>query len=132
MAIDKNWQGLGASIGKLYTHESSTMVTWFVPTSLTQVGGAKGWQVTLFNRGKTDPARFAGDAFKDIVQLKGDRDPAKGDGLKSLEALVASMRKEGTRFDAVIDNSSYFPRITTASAELLAPVAGMDLAAIAA
>jgi len=47
MAIDKNWQGLGASIGKLYTHDSSTMVTWFLPTSITKVGGAKGWQVTL-------------------------------------------------------------------------------------
>jgi hypothetical protein len=50
MAIDKNWQGLSASIGKLYTHESSTMVIWFVPTSLTKVGGAKGWQVTLCDK----------------------------------------------------------------------------------
>jgi hypothetical protein len=47
MAIDKNWQGLSASIGKLYTHESSTIMVWFVPTEITKVGGAKGWQVTL-------------------------------------------------------------------------------------
>jgi 2'-hydroxyisoflavone reductase len=96
--------------------------TGFLGPHLVEQAMAKGWSITLFNRGKTDPTRFAGDAFKGIVQLKGDRDPAKGDGLKSLEALVASMRKEGTRFDAVIDNSSYVPRITKASAELLEPV----------
>jgi hypothetical protein len=49
----------------------------------------------------------------------------KGDGLKALEALVAEMTKAGERFDAVIDNSSYVPRITKASAELLAPVTQM-------
>ena len=96
--------------------------TGFLGPHLVDQAMAKGWSITLFNRGKTDPKRFEGDAFKGIVQLKGDRDPAKGDGLKSLEALVESMRKDGTRFDAVIDNSSYVPRITKASAELLEPV----------
>jgi 2'-hydroxyisoflavone reductase len=99
--------------------------TGFLGPHLVEQAIDKGWSITTFNRGKTAPNLFAGDRYKAIVQLKGDRDPKKGDGLKSLEALVASMKAEGRRFDAVIDNSSYFPRITTASAELLAPVATM-------
>ena len=84
-----------------------------------------GWEVTTFNRGKSDPKRLAGDRYKGVRQLKGDRDPKKGDGLKALEELAAQMKKDGARFDAVIDNSSYFPRITKASAELLGPVTMM-------
>jgi len=84
-----------------------------------------GWDVTTFNRGKTDPGRLAGEKYAKVRQLRGDRDPKKGDGLKSLEEVVASMRVSGERFDAVIDNSSYVPRITRASAELLAPVTMM-------
>ncbi|MGZ3459797.1 MAG: SDR family oxidoreductase, partial [Archangium sp.] len=45
----------------------------------------------------------------------GDRDPNKGEGLKALE---------GRSFDAVIDNSGYYPRMVRASAELLAPHTG--------
>lgn len=86
---------------------------------------AKGWSVTTFNRGKTDPARLSAEKYRVVRQLKGDRDPKKGDGLKSLEAVVSEMKSRGERFDAVIDNSSYVPRITKASAELLAPVTQM-------
>jgi hypothetical protein len=50
MTNNNNWQGLSASIGKLYTYESATMSTWFVPTSLTKSSGAKGWQVTLVDK----------------------------------------------------------------------------------
>lgn len=96
--------------------------TGFLGPHLVDQAMAKGWSITLFNRGKTDPGLFAGEAYQGIIQLKGDRDPNKGDGLRSLESVVASMRKEGARFDAVIDNSSYVPRITKASAELLEPV----------
>lgn len=97
--------------------------TGFLGPHLVEQALANGWQLTLFNRGKSDPNRFAGDAYKEIVQLRGDRDPTKGDGLKSLEELVGSMKAQGARFDAVIDNSSYVPRITKATAELLEPVA---------
>ncbi len=96
--------------------------TGFLGPHLVDQALAKGWEVTTFNRGKTDPARLAGDKYKAVRQLKGDRDPKKGDGLKSLEELVAQMKKDGARFDAVIDNSSYFPRVTKASADLLGPV----------
>ncbi len=96
--------------------------TGFLGPHLVEQAMAKGWSITLFNRGKSDPTRFAGKEFEAITQLKGDRDPKKGDGLASLEALVETMKSAGEKFDAVIDNSSYVPRITKASAELLEPV----------
>ena len=68
---------------------------------------ARGHRVTLFNRGRTRPG-----LFPNVEKLHGDRDPDKGEGLKSLEA--------GT-WDAVIDNSGFFPRHVAASARLLAP-----------
>lgn len=101
--------------------------TGFLGPHLVEQAMARGWEITLFNRGKSDPTLFDGDKYKAIVQLRGDRDPKKGEGLKSLETLVDSMKKAGTQFDAVIDNSSYFPRVTKASAELLCPVARMYL-----
>lgn len=96
--------------------------TGFLGPHLVDLALEKGWQVTTFNRGKTDPKRLAAEKYKSVRQLKGDRDPKKGEGLKALEDVAAEMRKSGEKFDAVIDNSSYFPRVTKASAELLAPV----------
>src|SRR5215207_4194403 len=63
---------------------------------------ARGHEVTLFNRGETNPELFA-----EAEQLRGDRE---GD----LAAL------EGRSWDAVIDPSGYVPRVVRASAELLA------------
>jgi 2'-hydroxyisoflavone reductase len=99
--------------------------TGFLGPHLVDQALAKGWSVTTFNRGKSDPTRLSGEAYASVRQLKGDRDPDKGEGLKALAALVDEMKKSGERFDAVIDNSSYFPRVTKASAELLAPVTMM-------
>ena len=48
----------------------------------------------------------------DIEKRQGDRDPLKGEGLKSLET---------GEWDAVIDDSGYYPRMVAASAQLLAP-----------
>ena len=62
-----------------------------------------GHTVTLFNRGKRDPEVHPG-----IEQLLGDRDG-------KLEAL------EKRSWDAVVDNSGYFPRVVRLSAELLKP-----------
>ncbi|WP_437690920.1 NAD-dependent epimerase/dehydratase family protein [Sorangium sp. So ce176] len=81
--------------------------TGFLGPSVVEAAKARGYTVTLFNRGKTRP-----HLFPDIEKLHGDRDPAKGDGLKALT---------GRSWDAVIDNSGYVPRIVKASAELLAP-----------
>ena len=74
----------------------------------------RGWEITIFNRGRT-PVRMFEDDFSEVTRLFGDRDPAKGEGLKSIEEAIA----KGVRWDAVIDNSGYVPRIAKASAELL-------------
>ncbi|MFN0010580.1 MAG: NAD-dependent epimerase/dehydratase family protein [Phycisphaerales bacterium] len=70
----------------------------------------RGHKVTVFNRGRTEKRK--GSVGDDVERLLGDRDPAKGEGLKALE---------GDRtWDVVIDTSGYYPRIARASAELLA------------
>ncbi|MEW6074429.1 MAG: NAD-dependent epimerase/dehydratase family protein [Planctomycetota bacterium] len=71
---------------------------------------ARGHEMTLFNRGRTNA-----ELFPELEKLLGDRDPQKGEGLKALE---------GRDWDGVIDTSSYVPRITSASATLLAPHVG--------
>jgi len=81
--------------------------TMFLGPEVVEAALARGWTVTLFNRGKTNP-----QLFPDLEKLHGDRDPAKGDGLKALE---------GRRWDAVVDTSGYVPRHVQASAALLAP-----------
>jgi nucleoside-diphosphate-sugar epimerase len=62
---------------------------------------SRGHKITLFNRGKTAPGMFP-----DVETLIGDRD----DQLDSLK---------GRDWDAVIDNSGFYPRHARLSAELL-------------
>ena len=62
---------------------------------------SRGHNITMFNRGKTAP-----DMFPDVEALIGDRD----DQLDSLK---------GRDWDAVIDNSGFYPRHALLSAELL-------------
>ncbi len=81
--------------------------TGFLGPATIEIAQARGHKVTMFNRGKTRP-----DLFPGVEKLHGDRDPKKGEGLKALET--------GT-WDAVIDNSGYYPRMVGASAALLAP-----------
>ena len=81
--------------------------TGFLGPATVEAAQARGHHLTLFNRGKTRPG-----LFPNIEQVHGDRDPNKGGGLKALE---------GGKWDAVIDNSAYYPRMVTASATLLAP-----------
>jgi 2'-hydroxyisoflavone reductase len=70
---------------------------------------ARGHQVTLFNRGKRNPGMFP-----NVETILGDRD-GKLDGLKD------------RKWDAVVDNSGYVPRIVKMSADLLAPNVGQYL-----
>jgi 2'-hydroxyisoflavone reductase len=81
--------------------------TGFLGPATVEAAGARGHRLTLFNRGRTRPG-----LFPDIEKLQGDRDPDKGEGLKALA---------GRKWDAVIDNSGYYPRMVSASARLLAP-----------
>jgi 2'-hydroxyisoflavone reductase len=76
--------------------------TRFLGRALVEAALAEGHEVTLFNRGKTNP-----DLFPEIERLIGERD---GD----LGAL------KGRRWDAVIDTCGYVPRIVEQSARLLA------------
>ena len=77
--------------------------TKFLGRAIVDAALARGHDVTLFNRGRTNP-----ELFPEVERLRGDRD---GD----LSALA------GRRWDAVIDPSGYVPRVVRASAELLAP-----------
>ena len=58
---------------------------------------ARGHEVTLFNRGKTNP-----HLFPKLEKLRGDRN----DNLKALEEQVG----KGRTWDGVLDTSGYFPR----------------------
>src|SRR5512132_2743549 len=84
--------------------------TGFLGPATVEAAAARGHVLTLFNRGRTRPG-----LFPNIETLHGDRDPDKGEGLNALR---------GRKWDAVIDNSGYFPRMVSASAKLLAPHAG--------
>lgn len=87
--------------------------TGFLGPACVDAAQARGHTLTLFNRGVTEKRK--GGMYPDIEKLVGDRDPNKGEGLKSLE---------GRTWDAVIDTSAYVPRIAKASAELLAKSVG--------
>lgn len=76
--------------------------TKFLGRALVDSALARGHEVTLFNRGNTNP-----DLYPDLEKLRGDRD---GD----LSAL------EGRKWDAVVDTCGYVPRIVKLSAEALA------------
>jgi 2'-hydroxyisoflavone reductase len=75
--------------------------TKFLGRALAMDALARGWELTLFNRGRTGP-----ELFPEAEHLHGDR---KTD----LAAL------EGRTWDAVIDTSGYVPADVRASAELL-------------
>ncbi len=75
--------------------------TLFLGRHLVDAARARGHEVTLFNRGLTNPA-----LFPDLETLRGDRDG-------KLEPL------KGRRWDAAIDTSGYVPRVVKSSARLL-------------
>ena len=80
--------------------------TGFIGPHIVNRALARGHEVTLFNRGRSNT-----DLFPEIKKLVGDRD---GD----LDSL-----KTG-RWDAVLDNTGYVPRHVRDSAELLKDRAG--------
>ena len=67
---------------------------------------ARGWELTLFNRGQTNPA-----IYSELERLRGDRDPNIEPGLAALE---------GRSWDIVVDPSGYVPRLVDASLAALA------------
>jgi len=77
--------------------------TRFIGPHFVEAARARGHQVTLFNRGRTNPERA-----QNVEVLHGDRNG-------QLDAL------KGRQWDAVLDTSAFVPRIVRLSAELLAP-----------
>lgn len=75
--------------------------TRFLGLHAVKIAMARGHDVTLFNRGRSNP-----HLFPDLVQLRGDRN----DDLASLET---------GEWDAVIDTSGYVPRVVKRSCDLL-------------
>jgi 2'-hydroxyisoflavone reductase len=76
--------------------------TLFLGRHIVEAARARGHELTLFNRGRTDPRPIAG-----VAQIHGDRE-------HDLAGLA------GRDWDAVIDTSGYLPRVVRASAETLA------------
>ena len=83
--------------------------TGFIGPHIVRRALARGHQVTLFNRGRSNT-----DLFPEIEKLVGDRDG-------NLDALKLG------RWDAVLDNSGYVPRHVLDSAELLKDSVGRYL-----
>ena len=75
--------------------------TRFLGRHLVNSTRARGHEVTLFNRGQTNP-----NLFGQVDKIQGDRE-------KDLDQL------SGYNWDAVIDTCGYFPRIVRMSAEVL-------------
>lgn len=80
--------------------------TAFLGPAVVHAARRRGHELTLFNRGRTNPG-----LFPDIETLIGDRD-GKLDPLK------------GRDWDKVVDTSGYFPRLVKDSASLLADHVG--------
>jgi len=81
--------------------------TGLIGPPMVEYAMARGHEVTLFNRGKTNS-----HLFPELEKLKGDRN----DDLSAIEAEVET----GRRWDAVVDNTASIPRWVTESAGLLA------------
>lgn len=73
----------------------------FLGRAVIEAALARGDEITLFNRGQTNP-----EGFPEVERLRGDRDGGLG-------ALA------GRSWDAVVDTSGYVPRLVRDSAELL-------------
>lgn len=77
--------------------------TRFVGRAMVEMGVARGYEVTTFNRG------LSGKDLSAVVAVHGDREDA-GD----LDRLAA-----GRQWDAVIDTSGFVPRVVGAAARAL-------------
>jgi nucleoside-diphosphate-sugar epimerase len=81
--------------------------TGFLGPAIVEEALARGHEVTIFHRGRTNET-----IFPELEHIHGNRDPKIEPGLEPLK---------GRKWDAVLDTSSYVPRLAKASAELLAP-----------
>lgn len=82
--------------------------TGFLGPQIVHSARAKGFEVTLFNRGKTAPG-----LFPDVEHIEGDRYA----DLAGLKKAVES----GRRWDAVVDTFTYVPKTVTDAMDILKP-----------
>ena len=96
--------------------------TGFIGPHMVEAALAKGWKVTIFNRGvreKRLEEMGRGHKWLDKVEvLYGNRDPDKRADDKDENSPKGLESLKGRTFDAVIDNSCFFPRHAKASAEM--------------
>jgi 2'-hydroxyisoflavone reductase len=101
--------------------------TGFIGPKTVEAALARGHQVSVFNRGQREKYRPL--AFKDVEHLYGNRDPElpaddekdKDGKLVHPDAKPKGLEElAGKQWDAVIDNSGYYPRMVDASAKMLA------------
>jgi 2'-hydroxyisoflavone reductase len=83
--------------------------TKFLGRATVEAALARGHEVTLFNRGQTNP-----DLFPETEKLRGDR----GQDLSALD---------GRSWDAVVDPSGFVPTVVRATAERLVEATGFYL-----
>jgi nucleoside-diphosphate-sugar epimerase len=83
--------------------------TKFLGRATVEAALARGHEVTLFNRGQTNP-----DLFPETEKLRGDR----GQDLSALD---------GRSWDAVVDPSGFVPAVVRAAAERLVEATGFYL-----
>jgi len=123
--------GLSARTGMLRAEGASKPLrililggTGFIGPHMVEAALAKGWRVTIFNRGireKRLEEMGRGHKWMDRVEvLYGNRDPLKHADEKDESSPKGLDSLKGHTFDAVIDNSGFYPRIVKASADLLA------------
>jgi 2'-hydroxyisoflavone reductase len=105
--------------------------TGFIGPKTVSAALQRGHSVTVFNRGRTE--KRIPFEFKDVEHLYGNRDPllpadderdADGKLLRPDASPKGLEQLEGRRWDAVIDNSGYYPRMVKASSEMLAKSCG--------
>lgn len=77
--------------------------TRFLGPAVVHAALARGYEVTLFNRGRSNP-----ELFPELEKLRGDRDTGDLDALK------------GRSWDMVVDTSAYLPAHARAAGEILA------------
>jgi 2'-hydroxyisoflavone reductase len=94
-----------ATMGGSNTRASPTLLvlggTRFVGRAVVEAAIDRGYLVTLFNRGATNP-----DLFPSAEKIRGDR-------TKDLSPLA------GREWDAVVDVAAYFPRVVQRSVRAL-------------
>jgi 2'-hydroxyisoflavone reductase len=93
--------------------------TGFIGPKTVEAAIARGHSVTVFNRGRTEKRIPFG--FEGVEHLYGNRDPKLRADDADPESPLGLTQLEGKKWDVVIDNSGYYPRMVSASAELLAP-----------